>query len=60
MVINFVINFCGFIFLSEEFLIMRCRVEKELKEIWYFVSVEVSVVNKFVFDNVKRKFCEMV
>lgn len=58
--INSVIKSHGFTPPSEEFLTTRRRAEKELKEIWYFVSAEVSAVNKFASENVKRKLREMV
>ena len=59
--INPMINSYAFTPPSEEFLTTRRRAEKELKEIWYFVSAEVSKVNKIVPDkHVKSKLREMV
>ena len=45
---------------SNEFLTVRRRAEKTLKELWYFVSSEVSKVNKIASDNVKSKLREMM
>ncbi|KAJ7363561.1 Alpha-(1,6)-fucosyltransferase, partial [Desmophyllum pertusum] len=43
-----------------EFLTTRRRAEKELKEIWYFVSAEVSKINKIVDSDVKSKLRQML
>lgn len=45
---------------SEEFLTTRRRAEKELKEIWYYVSAEVSKVNKIASNDVKSKLRQML
>lgn len=45
---------------SKEFLTTRRRAEKILKELWYFVSSEVSQVNKIASDNVKTKLRRMM
>lgn len=46
--------------LSEKFLTVRRRAEKELKEIWYFVSAEVSKVNKIASNDVQSKLRQML
>ncbi|KAJ7340039.1 Alpha-(1,6)-fucosyltransferase [Desmophyllum pertusum] len=43
-----------------EFLTTRRRAEKELKEIWYFVSAEVSKINKIADSDVKSKLRQML
>lgn len=45
---------------SLEFLMIRWRVEKELKEMWYFISVEVSRIKMFVSESVKLKLIKMM
>ena len=45
---------------SKEFLITRRRAEKELKEIWYFVSAEVKKINKSADSRVKSRLTRML
>lgn len=45
---------------SNEFLTTRRRAEKELKELWYFVSAEVSKVNKIASNDVISKLRQMM
>ena len=45
---------------SREFVITRRRAEKMLKELWYFISSEVSKVIKIASDNVKSKLRQMM
>ena len=45
---------------SLEFLTIRRRAEKELKEIWYFVSAEISNIKKAASDGVKSRLTRMM
>ena len=45
---------------SREFLITRRRAEKTLKELWYFVSSEITKVNKIASDKVQSKLRQIM
>lgn len=45
---------------SLEFLTIRRRAEKELKEMWYFISAEVSRIKKSASESVKSKLTKMM
>ena len=45
---------------SKEFVTVRRRTEKTLKELWYFISSEISKVNKIASENVKSKLRQMM
>lgn len=45
---------------SLEFLTIRRRAEKELKEMWYFVSAEVSRIKMSASESVKSKLTKMM
>lgn len=45
---------------SLEFLTIRRRAEKELKEMWYFISAEVSRIKMSASESVKSKLTKMM
>ena len=45
---------------NKEFVIFRRRAEKTLKELWYFISSEVSKIKKFSGEEVKDKLSVMM